>query len=180
MDIIRKTPYEQFPIRFNMRNEIYGDGEFLASHTLVCINTLNQVDSKADIVQSDFLDSPSIAAIIQDGILGEVHKFSASATTNNGDVFEKDAFLFIEDDPLYRIFFKEPIDTFLIRCDFPLALEEGDFIILENAFFKPSDEKGSLKVHLNETPLFQIKLKDGKLKILDFIYAFEETPVHAK
>lgn len=60
------------------------------------------------------------------------------------------------------------------------SLEEGDYIIIENAFFKPSDEKGSLKVLLKDTPLFQIKLKDGKLKILDFIYAYEEAPVHAK
>ncbi len=60
------------------------------------------------------------------------------------------------------------------------SLEEGDFVVIENAFFKPSDEKGSLKVLLKDTPLFQIKLKDGKLKILDFIYAYEEAPVHAK
>ena len=60
------------------------------------------------------------------------------------------------------------------------SLEEGDFVVIDNAFFKPSDERGSMKVLLNETPLFQIKLKDGKFKILDFIYAYEEIPVHAK
>ncbi len=60
------------------------------------------------------------------------------------------------------------------------SLEEGDFIIVDNAFFKPSDQKGSLKVLLNDTPLFQIKLKDGKFKILDFIYAFEEAKAHAE
>jgi flagellar motor switch protein FliN len=61
-----------------------------------------------------------------------------------------------------------------------LTLEEGDFIVIDNAFFRPSDEKGSLKVLLNNTPLFQIKLKEGKLKILDFIYSYEETPIHAE
>ncbi|MBM3193423.1 MAG: hypothetical protein FJZ59_04225 [Chlamydiae bacterium] len=59
------------------------------------------------------------------------------------------------------------------------SLREGDFIIVDNAFYKPSDQKGSLKVVLKETPLFQIKLKDGKFKILDFIYAFEEGKAHA-
>jgi hypothetical protein len=37
-----------------------------------------------------------------------------------------------------------------------------------------------LKVLLKEIPLFQIKLKDGKFKILDFIYAFEEAKAHAE
>jgi flagellar motor switch protein FliN/FliY len=60
------------------------------------------------------------------------------------------------------------------------SLEEGDYLIVDNAFFKPSDQKGSLKVLLKEIPLFQIKLKDGKFKILDFIYAFEEAKAHAE
>lgn len=58
------------------------------------------------------------------------------------------------------------------------SLEEGDFIVIDNAYFRPSHEKGSLKVLLQDTPLFQIKLKEGTFKILDFIYAYEETPTH--
>ena len=60
------------------------------------------------------------------------------------------------------------------------SLEEGDFICIDNAFFRPNNEKGSLKVMLQDTPLFQIKLKEGKFKILDFIYAYQEVPVHAE
>lgn len=60
------------------------------------------------------------------------------------------------------------------------SLKEGDFVIVDNAFYKPNDQKGSLKVLLQDTPLFQIKLKEGKFKILDFIYAFEEAKAHAE
>ena len=59
------------------------------------------------------------------------------------------------------------------------SLQEGDFIILENAYFHPNEEKGSLKVLIQENPLFQVKYKEGRLKILDFIYAYEEVTVDA-
>ncbi len=57
------------------------------------------------------------------------------------------------------------------------SLQEGDFVIVDNAHFKPSDEKGSMQMLVQEKPLFQIKLKEGKFKILDFIYAYEEASV---
>ncbi len=60
------------------------------------------------------------------------------------------------------------------------SLKPGYFIIVDNAFYKPSNEKGSLKVLLGENPLFQIKLKEGKFKILDLLHAYSERPVHAR
>ena len=60
------------------------------------------------------------------------------------------------------------------------SIEPGDFILIDNAFYKPSNEKGSLKVMLGDNPLFQIKLKEGKFKILDLLHAYSERPVHAR
>ncbi len=60
------------------------------------------------------------------------------------------------------------------------SLEEGDFVVIDNAFYKPSSRTGSLKMLLNETPLFQVKLKEGKFKILDFIYAYNEGTIDAE
>jgi hypothetical protein len=61
-----------------------------------------------------------------------------------------------------------------------LSLETGDFVLIDNAFYKPTAKNGSLKMLLNDTPLFQVKLKEGKFKILDFIYAYNEVPVDAE
>jgi hypothetical protein len=60
------------------------------------------------------------------------------------------------------------------------SLEVGDFVRIDNAFFKPKEEKGSLKLSLSNKPLFQIKLKDGKFKILDYIYDYSEEAVYAE
>jgi hypothetical protein len=60
------------------------------------------------------------------------------------------------------------------------SLSVGDFIKIDNAFFKPSEGKGSLKVSLSDKPLFQIKLKDGKFKILDYIYDYSEEAMYAE
>jgi hypothetical protein len=60
------------------------------------------------------------------------------------------------------------------------TLTVGDFIKIDNAYFKPSEGKGSLKVSLSDKPLFQIKFKDGKFKILDYIYDYSEEAIYAE
>jgi hypothetical protein len=60
------------------------------------------------------------------------------------------------------------------------SLSVGDFIKIDNAFFKPNEGKGSLKVSISDKPLFQIKLKDGKFKILDYIYEYSEEASYAE
>ena len=54
------------------------------------------------------------------------------------------------------------------------SLSEGDLVILENCMFDPALHKGPLKVVLGNTPLFQARLKEGSLKILDYAYFSEE------
>ena len=54
------------------------------------------------------------------------------------------------------------------------SLSEGDFVILENCIFDPTLHKGTLEIVLGNTPLFQARLKEGSLKILDYAYFSEE------
>ena len=54
------------------------------------------------------------------------------------------------------------------------SLSEGDLVILENCIYDPTLHKGTLEVVLGNTPLFQARLKEGTLKILDYAYFGEE------
>ncbi len=54
------------------------------------------------------------------------------------------------------------------------AIEEGDFIILHNTFYKPSEKKGSFQMLLGNSPLFQVKLAKDGIKVLDYLYFYNE------
>ncbi len=53
-------------------------------------------------------------------------------------------------------------------------IEEGDFIILQNTFYKPSEKKGSFQMLLGNSPLFQVKLAKDGIKVLDYLYFYNE------
>ena len=53
------------------------------------------------------------------------------------------------------------------------ALNEGDFIVLDQCTFHPKSKKGYLLLNLSNHPLFQLKLKEDHLKVLDYAYAIE-------
>ena len=54
------------------------------------------------------------------------------------------------------------------------SLSVGDLVILDHCLFDPILHKGTLEVVLGNTPLFQARLKEGTLKILDYAYFSEE------
>lgn len=54
------------------------------------------------------------------------------------------------------------------------SLEEGDFIVVEDMYYRPGTGRGSFRLMLEETPLFQVKWKEDTLKILDYIYSYVE------
>ncbi|MCH9614300.1 MAG: hypothetical protein SP1CHLAM54_17420 [Chlamydiia bacterium] len=56
-------------------------------------------------------------------------------------------------------------------------IEVGDFVLLDQTTYHPSTEKGMLQLTLEGTPLFQVKLKDGELKVLDFAVILEDSPM---
>ncbi|MCH9811404.1 FliM/FliN family flagellar motor switch protein [bacterium] len=53
-------------------------------------------------------------------------------------------------------------------------LEEGDFVILHNSFYKPSEKKGSFQMLIGNHPIFQAKIQKDGMKILDYLYFYDE------
>ncbi len=48
------------------------------------------------------------------------------------------------------------------------AISVGDFVILDHSYYDPKTHQGSVLLTLNQNPLYQVKVKQGKLKVLDF------------
>lgn len=57
------------------------------------------------------------------------------------------------------------------------SLKKGDVVVVDEIHYQPNQEKGSLTVKIGETAVFQVRVKEGKLKILDYIYSYEESPL---
>ena len=53
-------------------------------------------------------------------------------------------------------------------------LEEGDFLLLHNSFYSPSKKKGSFQMRVGRSPLFQVKKQKDGIKILDYLYFYNE------
>jgi|JI10StandDraft_1071094.scaffolds.fasta_scaffold111582_1 flagellar motor switch protein FliN/FliY len=53
-------------------------------------------------------------------------------------------------------------------------LEKGDFVILDHCSYYPHLKKGTFQLQCASTPLFQVKVKEDAIKILDYAYYFEE------
>lgn len=54
------------------------------------------------------------------------------------------------------------------------SLNTGDFIILHNSFYKPSEKKGSFQMLVGGKPIFQVKMQKEGMKVLDYLYFYEE------
>jgi flagellar motor switch protein FliN/FliY len=57
------------------------------------------------------------------------------------------------------------------------SLNPGDLIVLDKSFFRPKSQKGIFQLTLNDTQIFQVKIKDNHMKILDFTYNLEEDAI---
>ncbi len=53
-------------------------------------------------------------------------------------------------------------------------IQPGDFLKLDHCTYSPKKHKGTAALTLNETPLFSIKVKEGKLKIFDYLYTSQQ------
>ncbi|MCP5492505.1 MAG: type III secretion system cytoplasmic ring protein SctQ [Chlamydiales bacterium] len=54
-------------------------------------------------------------------------------------------------------------------------VQVGDFVILDHCSYYINDHKGSMLLSCGSKPLFQLRSKEGEVKILDYAYTFEET-----
>ncbi|MCH9612765.1 MAG: hypothetical protein S4CHLAM102_12620 [Chlamydiia bacterium] len=57
------------------------------------------------------------------------------------------------------------------------GISVGDLLLCDHLSYSPSTQKGSCKLYLNNTPLFHLKGKEDGLKILDYLYDYEDTPM---
>ncbi len=55
------------------------------------------------------------------------------------------------------------------------TLNPGDLILLNHCSYFPQTKKGTFQLILNETPLFQVKVKEEHMKILDYALYYEDT-----
>jgi flagellar motor switch/type III secretory pathway protein FliN len=53
----------------------------------------------------------------------------------------------------------------------------GDVLLLTHSSYQPQSKKGYFKLQLGNKPLFQVKVKEDHLKILDYILLNEESPM---
>ena len=54
------------------------------------------------------------------------------------------------------------------------GVKVGDFIILDSCRYHPNTKKGIMQLSYLNTPLFQVKLKDEQIKILDYAVYIED------
>lgn len=54
-------------------------------------------------------------------------------------------------------------------------VQVGDFVILDHCSYHINESKGSILLSCSSKPLFQLRSKEGEVKILDYAYTFEET-----
>lgn len=55
-----------------------------------------------------------------------------------------------------------------------ISTHEGDFIFLDYCSYSPEMNRGTFQLVFDQTPLFQVKLKDENVKILDYALYYEE------
>jgi flagellar motor switch protein FliN/FliY len=57
-------------------------------------------------------------------------------------------------------------------------IHQGDFVLLDFCSFAPDTKKGTFSLALGNMPLFQVKLREEKIKILDFSNYYEAIHMH--
>lgn len=67
-------------------------------------------------------------------------------------------------------------ETTISRSEWKSA-KVGDLLLLDQAYFNPINQSGSLQIHLGNTPLFQAKVKKEGIKILDYLLDVQEIPM---
>lgn len=58
-----------------------------------------------------------------------------------------------------------------------IKIQEGDFVLLDHCSYYPKLRKGTFQLSVDSTPLFQAKVKEDAIKLLDYAHYFEEKPM---
>jgi len=54
------------------------------------------------------------------------------------------------------------------------TLKEGDFVLLDQGSYDPQNEKGIAMLMLQSTPLFNVKIKQNKIELVDYAFYYED------
>ncbi|MCB1108010.1 MAG: type III secretion system cytoplasmic ring protein SctQ [Chlamydiia bacterium] len=52
-------------------------------------------------------------------------------------------------------------------------IQKGDFVLLDHCSYYPNLKKGTFQLRVDQTPLFQTKIKEDAIKLLDYAHTFE-------
>jgi len=126
MDTIVKSPTEKFPVKFNYSVDLLSS-EIIISKVLTCVNSATGVTSKATIIDSETIVSQEVNIVLKAGTEGDEHSIQCIATTNLGNVYDRDLLLMVQ-TVVTDAFSKQPSDAFLFDVDFTRRLETGDTI----------------------------------------------------
>ena len=66
------------------------------------------------------------------------------------------------------------IGSTLLRPQEWKMLQTGDFIALDSGSYHPQKNTGSAYLTVGTTPLFQVKVKNNKIELLDYAFMYEE------
>lgn len=53
-------------------------------------------------------------------------------------------------------------------------LKKGDFVLLDQGSYNPRKQTGAAYLMLGRTPLFQVKIKQNKIQLIDYAFMYEE------
>ena len=127
MNVINKWSSGKFPIYFNFAPSM-GALETVSSVVVTCVNILTLVDSSASVVFSSVVVTPKVKVIIQNGVSGESHKITATATTSTGSVYEAEVLVVVDDNDVSATEIIQPSEVETYGVDFQYDLESGDTI----------------------------------------------------
>lgn len=57
---------------------------------------------------------------------------------------------------------------------------QGDFVILDHCSYYPNSKKGTFQLECEGTPLFQTKIKENSIKILDYAHYFKDNKMESE
>jgi flagellar motor switch protein FliN/FliY len=53
-------------------------------------------------------------------------------------------------------------------------IKKGDFLLLDKGSYDPRKQTGAAYLTLGQTPLFQVKIKQNKMQLIDYAFMYEE------
>ncbi len=66
------------------------------------------------------------------------------------------------------------VGSALLNQDELASLKQGDFLILDQGSYDPRKSQGAAYITLGSKPLFQVKIKQNKIQLIDYAFIYED------